>query len=318
MKGYNMTTTTIRLNADKRKSLVNVYEDFIRKQPSKVRQAYDDAKANFDELYPKIWQLVEGIVRQYQPQCDVDTIKSMRAKYSDNGGRLHDDNCFYFINPTTERDSYGDERTSENCIHVEMNLDRNFGYAYYHDELKSKGLDPNYQYRWKGERRNPSYYDAESKVDQYLGFDRSQNDDSTDKPRYREQWSKTIPVIGTDYCHSRNFKVSDVDHSVLNSFIIAREKVVQTHEAMFDNFETKIEKLRQGLKTYTKYSQAKELFDKLGIPLNESMISDQSSMALSVFSPTNLADMLTDQDDEFESRAEKIAHFKSLQQQTVN
>jgi hypothetical protein len=76
-------------------------------------------------------------------------------------------------------------------------------------------------------------------------------------------------------------------------------------------------KLRQGLRTYTKFSQAKELFDKLGIPLNESVVDEQSSMALSVFSPTNLADMLTDQEEQFSSREEKIAYFKSLQA-TVN
>ena len=74
-------------------------------------------------------------------------------------------------------------------------------------------------------------------------------------------------------------------------------------------------KLRQGLRTYTKFSQAKQLFDKLGIPLNESAIDEQSSMALSVFSPDNLADMLTDQEEQFASREEKIAYFKSLQAQ---
>jgi len=38
-------------------------------------------------------------------------------------------------------------------------------------------------------------------------------------------------------------------------------------------------------------------------------------MALSVFSPSNLADMLTDSEEQFSSREEKIAYFKSLQAQ---
>jgi len=41
-------------------------------------------------------------------------------------------------------------------------------------------------------------------------------------------------------------------------------------------------------------------------------------MALSVYSPSNLADMLTDKDDEFASREEKIAYYKSLMRQSVN
>ena len=87
---------------------------------------------------------------------------------------------------------------------------------------------------------------------------------------------------------------------------------------MFDYINEKVTKIEQGLKSYTKYSQAKELFDKLGIPLNEAMLDDQSTMALSVFSPENLADMLTDKDDEFESREAKIPHFKALQSASIN
>ena len=119
------------------------------------------------------------------------------------------------------------------------------------------------------------------------------------------------------YCHSRQFQVDDITHSTLNQFVIAQEKVEQAHEQMFDYINSKVTKIEQGLKSYTKYSQAKELFDKLRIPLNESMLDDQSTMALSVFSPENLADMLTDKDDEFENREAKIAHFKSLQNASI-
>ena len=317
-------TKDIRLNADKRKSLVAIYEDHIRNQKNKVRIAYDKAKENFDNLFPKTWELIENVVRQKQPQDDVDTIECMRAKYGDNGGDIHQDNCFYFTNPSEE--TYVDyegrtkTRTKDNEIHLEMDLKSNesFAYAYYYDDLKSKNLDADFSYRWKGDKRNPRYYQVESDVREFLGFSRSKNDDGTDKPINDPMWNKTIPVIGTSYCHSRQFQVDDITHSVLNQFVIAKEKVVQAHETMFDYINAKVQKIEQGLKTYTKYSQAKELFDKLGIPLNESQINEQSSMALSVFSPTNLADMLTDKDDEFASREEKIAHFKALQSASIN
>ena len=39
-------TKDARLNADKRKSLVAIYEDHIRNQKTKVRIAYDKAKEN--------------------------------------------------------------------------------------------------------------------------------------------------------------------------------------------------------------------------------------------------------------------------------
>ena len=315
-------TKDFRLNADKRKSIENVYENYLLTQTNKARKTYDTAKARFDALYPKVWELITNVVRHHQPQEDIDTVKRMRAKYDDNGGRIHDDNCFNFIRPTIETDSEGRQREFDNEVHVDMTLDArpsgfscsDFAYAYYYDELKQKGLDPDFSLRWGTEKRNPRYYETESKVRQYLGFSRSQNDDT--KNKHVHQWEeKTIPVIGTSYCHSRQFKVDDITHSVFSEFNIAQEKLCQAHENMFKYVNEKVMKLRQGLRTYTKFSQAKELFDKLGIPLNESVIDEQSSMALSVFSPTNLADMLTDQEEQFSSREEKIAYFKSLQAQ---
>ena len=137
-------TKDYRLNADKRKSLVRIYEDFIRNSENKMRRAYNQAKENFDNLYPKTWELIEKVVREKQPQCDVDTINSMRAKYGDNGGDIHNDNCFYFTNPSeetyTDYDGRTKTRTKDNEIHLEMDLKSNesFAYAYYYDDLKSK------------------------------------------------------------------------------------------------------------------------------------------------------------------------------------
>jgi hypothetical protein len=107
-----------------------------------------------------------------------------------------------------------------------MNLkdDEMFAYAYYYDDLKSKGLNPDFEYKWKGEKRNPLYYKIESDVRNYLGFSRSNNDDSKDKPINDPMWNKTIPVIGTSYCHSRQFQVDDITHSVLNQICNRKRK----------------------------------------------------------------------------------------------
>ena len=317
-------STEIRLNADRRKTLVQHYENHLRNDTTnKFRKAMIDAKQTYDKMKDKIFELANNVVRSYQPQEDVDTIKSMRAKYGDNGGDIHQDNCFYFINPTMETDNRGETYENKNEVHIDFTL-RNgnydkFALAYYYDELKSKGIDADYYYRWSDERRNPRYYEEENKVKEYLGFSRS-NQNNTYTHNYDKEWKEKymIEVIGSSYCHSRQFKVDDTTHSVFQTFKIACEKVANTHEQFFEYLNKKVKTFEQGIKTYTKYSQAKELFDKLGIPLNESMINEQSSMALSVFSPTNLADMLTDKDEEFASREEKIAYFKSLHSATIN
>ena len=61
------------------------------------------------------------------------------------------------------------------------------------------------------------------------------------------------------------------------------------------------------------------LADKLGIALNEGILNESSSMALSVYSPENLASLIrTDKVEQ--TREEKIAIARSImqQQQSVN
>ena len=61
-----------------------------------------------------------------------------------------------------------------------------------------------------------------------------------------------------------------------------------------------------------------ETYNKLGIPLNESVLNESSSMALSIYSPENLASLLEDKVEQ--TRDEKIAIAKALmqQEQSVN
>jgi len=70
-----------------------------------------------------------------------------------------------------------------------------------------------------------------------------------------------------------------------------------------------MQKLKLGLKSYRYFDQAKELADKLGVALNETVLDAHSSMALSIYSPTNLADLLTDEVEL--TRDEKIAIAKA-------
>jgi len=108
---------------------------------------------------------------------------------------------------------------------------------------------------------------------------------------HKDEWENDfkIWVIGTSYCHSRQFQTKDYEW--FNKFKVAQENVIMAHKNLFANVEKKMEKLRMGLKSYRYFDQAKELADKLGVVLNESVLNESSSMALSIYSPTNLADL---------------------------
>jgi hypothetical protein len=74
-----------------------------------------------------------------------------------------------------------------------------------------------------------------------------------------------------------NLKLMMLLIPVFQQFKIVMENVAKTHEQFFEYLNKKVKTFEQGIKTYTKYSQAKELFDKLGIALNESIVNEQSS-----------------------------------------
>ena len=95
----------------------------------------------------------------------------------------------------------------------------------------------------------------------------------------------------------------------------SQEDLVRTHEKIFNYTDEKMKKLRLGLKSYRYFDQAKALADKLGIALNESVLNESSSMALSVYSPENLASLL--EDKKVLTREEKIAYFKAQEKEQL-
>ena len=260
--------------------------------------------------------VVESIVRKYQPTEDVETIRAMNKKYGNSGGELYHDNCFRFRYNYQKVDDEGNVHDEYDNADVNFSLDdvRSFGYAYYRDEIKAKGHDADFKYRWSDEKRNPRYYEQEENIDKFLGFRNSSNEDKGQAIKPNAEWENDFKlwVIGTSYCHTRQFIVNETEYKILNTYNVARDNVIMAHEKIFEYTNEKMKKLRLGLKSYRYFDQAKELADKLGVPLNESVLNESSSLALSVYSPSNLASLLEDKVEM--TREEKIAMFRQSQQ----
>ena len=312
----------ITLNADKRKVIADVFQDHFESN-SKFKKAHQDAISTYDDMRKEAKVKMENLVRKHQPQEDVDTIRSMINKYGErNGGELYHDNCFYVTNekPRIETDYEGNPKEYYDDVHIKFgDMDKDFLTSYYRDEMKAKGIDADFNVRLGDnyEKRNPTYYNSESAVNKFLGFG-SRNDVSKSVMYPKDEWDNDFKlwVIGTSYCHSRKFKADQETFKWFESFKVAQEDVVKTHQQMFSHVNKKMEKLKLGLKSYRYFDQAKELADKLGVVLNESILDAHSSMALSIYSPSNLADLLTDEVEQ--TRDEKIAIAKQLLQEQQN
>jgi len=312
----NMTTKKITLNAEKRKVIADQFQSFYE---DKVKDKLIQAKEQYDLMREKAKEKIEQVVRYHQPQEDIDTIRRMIQKYNRSGGELYQDNCFYVSKPIMKVDDEGREYEANDEVHIRFNMGRNFARAYYRDELKAKGLNPDFQLSINDDysKRNPKYYNDESAVNTYLGFSNSSNEDkSITKPVAKWESDFQLWTIGSSYCHSRQFKVDENTLNFFKMYVASADNVIKEHQQMYNYVEGKMKTLRLGLKSYRHYDQAKALADKIGVVLNESMMNESSSLALSIYSPENLASLL--EDKEVLTREQKIAIARQQMQQSVN
>jgi len=303
-----MENKKITLNAEKRKVIADQFQTFYE---NKKKQKLIDAKAQYDLMREKAKEKIEQVVRYHQPQEDIDTIRRMTQKYNRAGGELYEDNCFYVERPITKVDDEGREYDAKDEIHVRFDMGRKFARAYYRDELKAKGLNPDFHLSINDDysKRNPKYYNDESAVNTYLGFSNSSNEDqSIQKPVHKWENDFKLWVVGSSYCHSRQFKVDENTLNFFKMYVASADKVIKEHEQLYSYVEGKMKILRLGLKSYKTFEKAKEFADEVGVVLNESMMNESSSLALSIYSPKNLASLL--EDKEKQDNSDIIAQFK--------
>jgi hypothetical protein len=273
------------------------------------------AKEQYDLIREKAKEQIEKVVRFHQPQEDVDTIRSMIQKYNRAGGELYEDNCFYVQRPIIKVDDEGREYEANDEVHIRFDMGKNFARAYYRDELKSKGLNPDFRLSIGHDysKRNPKYYADESAVNKFLGFNTSSNDDkSITTPKAKWENDFQLWTIGSSYCHSRQFKVDENTMNFFKMYRASADNVIKEHQQMYSYVEGKMKTLRLGLKSYRTFDQAKALADKIGVVLNETMMNESSSLALSIYSPENLASLL--EDKKVMTRDEKIAFARQQQE----
>ena len=307
----------ITLNADKRKVIADVFQDHFENN-SKFKEAWRIAKLTYDDMRKEAKVKINNLVRFHQPQEDVDTIRSMINRYGDSGGRLYDDNCFHVQTdtPRMDKDYNGNPVERFDDVHVEFKADKEFLTAYYRDEMRAKGIDADFDVRLGNnyEKRNPTYYNSETAVNNYLGYG-SRNDVSGKSEYQKDKWENDFKliVIGTSYCHDRMFQTNHENYLWFKQFNVAKDNIILAHKNLFEHVNKKMQKLKLGLKSYKYFDQAKELADKLGVALNESVLDAHSSMALSIYNPTNLAELLTDEVEQ--TKEDKIAIARAILKQ---
>ena len=314
----------IRLNTELRNKLFGKIKNVFEEEMTQEKEAYLQARENVDTEYKSAFELATEIVERSYPPEDVKVLRHFKSKYGSPCDVVAKDKCFYFAhtesvdedNNQTETKSHFDFGLFGNLTGSEYSNDegRKFAYAYYRDELKDNGLNPDIIAQQEGKQDNPHKTKHQDANDKFLGHSSSyhSSDNVGMSKTFNDQY--LLDVIGTSYCRSRTIACTKDEYERLEQWRVAKSQLVSTHQKWIDSINKQCEELKIGLKAYRYMSEAIELADALGIKVDEAELIRTNSTGLTIYNPTNLAERIKGMKNTTMTRAQKILLRKQYEQ----
>ena len=198
---------------------------------------------------------------------------------------------------------------------------RDFGYAYFRDELKGReGCNPDITIEMEGKDRNPHEQKYKDANDKYLGF----NSGSNNLTSYSAQWDKDyeLDLIGREYCRDRQINVSREEFKTFEMWQQAKGQLIMAHYKWIKSILNQMKEIKMGLKGYRYLDEAIELCTELGLSVNDAEIIRCNSGGLVIYNPKNLAERIKGMKNKNITREQKIKerlmYEKTAQSQVVN
>ena len=293
------------MNTEYRNKFYNRIKDVFEKEETQEQQAFLQAREGFDYCQKSAFDLAKQVVERSYPKEDVATLRTFKKKYGDPCDVVAKDKCFYFAhNEDVDDEGEKEETKSHFDFGLFGNLNGNeysgqedtehFAHAYFREELKAKGCNPDIIAQQSGKDQNPhktKHVDMCNKALGKNGNGTYQNDDSIgmaksfNAPFYAD-------VIGTSYCRSRAIACTKKEYEEFEAWRIAKANVVSTHQTWINSIMKQCDQLKIGLKAYRYLSEGIELASELGIKLDEAELVKTNSTGLTIYNPSNLANMI--------------------------
>ena len=314
------------MNTEYRNKLYNRIKDVFEKEDTQERQAFLQARENFDESQKNTFELARQVVERSYPTDDVATLRKFKKKYGDPCDVVAKDKCFYFA--YTDKDDEGEDQETKSHFDFSLygNLNGNeyshgedtdhFSHAYYREELKEGGCNPDIIAQQSGKDNNPhktKHIDANNK---FLGKGRYNDGHTGLTGKFEDQYQ--LDVIGTSHCRSRAIACTKDEYQIFLAWREAKAKVVSTHQTWIDSISKQTEQLKIGLKAYRYLSEGIELAKELGIELDEAELVRTNSTGLTIYNPSNLANLIKGMKNKTQTREQKIALRKQYEQSQLN
>ena len=319
----------IRMNTEYRNKLFNRIKDVFEKEETQERQGFLEARENFENQQTTAFELARQVVERSYPKEDVATLRTFKKKYGDPCDVVAKDKCFYFSH-NEDVDEDGDKKETQS--HFDFGLFGNlngresysgnddsehFAHAYYREELKAEGLNPDIYAQQSGKDNNPhktKHVDANNK---FLGKGgRYNNDEIGMTEKFGNQFE--LDVIGTSHCRSRAIACTKNEYEQFEQWRMAKANVVSKHQTWIDSITKQCDQLKIGLKAYRYLSEGIELATELGIELDEAELVRTNSTGLTIYNPSNLASMIKGMKNKNQTREDKIKARLQYEKQSVN
>jgi len=318
------------MNTEYRNKLYNRIKDVFEKEDTQERQGFLEARENFDLKQLDAFALATKVVRRSYPLEDVNTLKHFKQKYGNPCDVVAKDKCFYFAH-NEDVDDEGEK--TETKSHFDFSLYGNlngseygngsdsehFAHAYYREELKEKGLNPDIIAQQSGKNDNPHKTKHVEANNNFLGKSshRSNNEGGIGiMKQYDDQFE--LDVIGTSYCRSRAIACTKAEYEQFEQWRMAKANVVSKHQTWIDSISKQTEQLKIGLKAYRYLSEGIELANELGIQVDEAELVRSNSTGLTIYNPSNLASLIKGMKNKNVSREDKIKARLQYEKQSVN
>ena len=313
------------MNTEYRNKLFNKIKDVFEKEDTQERQAFMESREAFNIAQQSAHALAKQVVERSYPTDDVNTLRHFKKKYGDPCDVVAKDKCFYFAH-SEDKESEDDEDTSS---HFDFGLYGNlngseygdrenaqhFAHAYYREELKAEGLNPDIIAQQSGKDNNPHKTKHVEANDKFLG--RGRYDEHTGITSKYDK-SFLLDVIGTSHCRSRAIACTKDEYNIFLAWREAKGNVVSKHQTWIDSLQKQFEQLKIGLKAYRYLSEGIELAKELGIEVDEAELVRTNSTGLTIYNPSNLANLIKGMKNKNVSREDKIKARIQYEKQSVN
>ena len=314
--------TKARLNTDIRKKIGGLILSHFENEKTTELENFISAKEDIDVAYSRAYKLATTIVQRAYPTSDVATLQTFKKKYGSACDVVAKDSCFYFANTEMKKVDDSDDDVAE---HFDFKLDASmsgrfddidFGIAYYRDELKAIGINPeiNIQQKAQDNSTNPHWTQEKDKIRKFLGTYQSE---SGIAKNWKDKFS--LDVIGTSYCRSRTIPCFNSEFNEMKVFKLARESFVNAHYNWAEHIFKDMRDINNALKDYKYVKDAIDLCGALGLNVNENELQRTAGVSLTIYQPENLANLIKSRRAK-QDNSSVIAQFKKARQAqaTVN